>query len=222
MAAQLIKAGAVTVNGNVIRKPARDCDEKDEVRIVGELPRFVSRGGLKLQGALDAFEITLGGKICADIGASTGGFTDCMLQNGAARVYAVDVGTAQLHNSLRRQERVVSLENTDVRGLTLPEAVDFLAADLSFISLKLVLPQLALLAPETIVLIKPQFEAGRQMMNKAKFAKNGVIKDEKLIRQTVDGVVACAKELGFDVRGVVPSPICGGDGNREFLAYLRK
>jgi 23S rRNA (cytidine1920-2'-O)/16S rRNA (cytidine1409-2'-O)-methyltransferase len=220
LAAHLIRSGAVEVSGVVITKPSHDCAENDDLRIVGEMPRFVSRGGLKLQGALDAFGIALDGKICADIGASTGGFTDCMLQNGAARVYAVDVGRAQLHDSLRRDSRVISLENTDVRGLTLPENIGFLAADLSFISLKLVLPHLTHLASEFVLLIKPQFEAGREIMSKAKFAKNGVIKDEKIIRQAAEGVIAFAKEQGFGVRGVIPSPIAGGDGNKEFLAYL--
>jgi 23S rRNA (cytidine1920-2'-O)/16S rRNA (cytidine1409-2'-O)-methyltransferase len=220
MAAQLIKSGAVAVNGRVITKPSQDCAEEDDLQIVGEMPRFVSRGGLKLQGALDAFGIKLGGKLCADIGASTGGFTDCMLQNGAARVYAVDVGRAQLHDSLRRDSRVISLENTDVRGLALPEKIGFLAADLSFISLKIVLPCLPHLVSEFVVLIKPQFEAGREIMSRAKFAKNGVLKDEKIIRQAADGVIAFAKEQGFSVQGVIPSPIVGGDGNKEFLAYL--
>ena len=162
-AAALIKAGAVSVNGNIVEKSAFEVGENDDVKIVGETLKYVGRGGLKLEKALEIGKIDLSGKTCLDIGASTGGFTDCMLQNGAKTVYAVDVGTNQLDEKLRKDARVVSLENTDIRDFFLNSDVDFIGADVSFISLKLVLPHIFRLLKKdgkAVVLVKPQFEAG--------------------------------------------------------------
>ena len=183
----------------------------------------MSRGGLKLEKAMQTFPITLEGKVCADIGASTGGFTDCMLQNGAAKVYAVDVGYGQLDWKLRSDERVVCLERTNARYLTreqIPEDLDFASIDVSFISLKLIFPALyALLREggEVACLIKPQFEAGRE-----KVGKKGVVRDPKVHLEVLENFLTHAKENDFTVLGITYSPIRGPEGNIEYLGYLRK
>lgn len=211
-----IAAGLVSAGGVPVRKAsemvARDAE------IVAEAPHpYVSRGGLKLVAALDAFGFDPAGLVCIDVGASTGGFTDVLLRRGAAHVYAVDVGRDQLHPSLRADQRVTSFEASDVRTLdpglfTQPPALA--AIDVSFISLKLVLPAVArLLAPEARVaaLIKPQFEAGRAAL------KKGVVRDEAVHQRVCAEIAADLAGLGFAISGPVPSPIEGGDGNREFL-----
>ena len=221
-AAALIKEGSVIVNGNVAGKPSELCEDTDSISVSESsgLTRYVGRGGLKLETALEEFGISPLGSVCLDIGASTGGFTDCMLQNGAKRVYAVDVGTSQLAEKLRADSRVISLENLDIRladESLIPEKSGFIAADVSFISLKQIIPAIPRFAAEKAVcalLIKPQFELGR-----VKLGKSGVVKDPKLQKKAVDDVCCFAAQLGFSDIRTVPSKITGGDGNREFLMH---
>lgn len=220
VAQQLIKDGIVYLNGNKADKASLSVSCEDDIEIRGELPKFVGRGGYKLEGALKQFGIILEGMVCIDVGASTGGFTDCMLQNGASLVYAVDVGTNQLDSSLRADNRVVSLENTDIRAAKdlIKEKADFIGADVSFISLKLVLPEIKELLKEqgqAVVLIKPQFEVGKKGIG-----KNGIVKNPALREKTVEDIKSFAAALGFNVLGVLQSPITGGDGNIEYLMYL--
>lgn len=224
-AKSLINIGGVSVNGKSAVKAALEVSEDDRIEIVEvKLPRYVGRGGLKLEGALEKWNIPLDGFTCVDIGASTGGFTDCMLQHGAAKVFAVDVGTDQLHERLRGDSRVISLENTDIRDFSLPEeyraGVDFVGTDVSFISLKLVLPHIYRLLKSgqcAVALIKPQFEAGR-----ANLSKKGIVKSVSARNRAVEEVSKAAEKCGFEVLGTAESPITGGDGNVEFLLYLRK
>ena len=219
-AQSLIKSGGVSVNGAPCGKPSADVSDGDDVTITGEQLRYVGRGGLKLEGAIAAFGIQLTGLVCLDIGSSTGGFTDCMLQNGAARVYAVDVGTDQLDPKLRADSRVVVMEQTDIRTAQLPEQVDFVGTDVSFISLKQVIPHINRLLKingSAAALIKPQFEAGRQALN-----KKGIVKDEKIRRRVVEDITQFAGQCGFAVLGVTESPVQGGDGNTEYLMYIGK
>ena len=189
----------------------------------GKTLRYVSRGGLKLEKAMQTWPILLEGKTCADIGSSTGGFTDCMLQNGAKKVYAVDVGTNQLAWKLRTDPRVVCLEKTNARTLTteqVPEALDFASIDVSFISLKLIFPALYPLlreGGEAACLIKPQFEAGRE-----KVGKKGVVRDSAVHLEVLEHFLEHAKENHFAVLGITYSPIRGPEGNIEYLGYLRK
>lgn len=221
-AVALIKEGSVIVNGNVAGKPSELCEDTDSISVSESsgLTRYVGRGGLKLETALEAFGISPLGSVCLDIGASTGGFTDCMLQNGAKRVYAVDVGTSQLAEKLRADSRVISLENLDIRladESLIPEKAGFIAADVSFISLKQIIPAIPRFAAEKAVcalLIKPQFELGR-----VKLGKSGVVKDPKLQKKAVDDVCCFAAQLGFSDIRTVPSKITGGDGNREFMMH---
>lgn len=223
-AAQLIKDGFVTVNGEVIKRPAEQFDselDKFEINGQSELLKYVGRGGLKLEKAIDNFSISLNEKTCMDIGASTGGFTDCMLQNGAKKVYAVDVGHGQLAPSLCENNRVVSLEGLDIRNASkreISEKIYFFSIDVSFISLKLILPELKRFCTEKaecVALIKPQFEHGKR-----KNGKNGVIKDKKVHREIVDDICGFAQAFGFREIAVIPSPIKGGDGNTEFLMHF--
>jgi 23S rRNA (cytidine1920-2'-O)/16S rRNA (cytidine1409-2'-O)-methyltransferase len=215
-----IAAGLVTADGAPVRKAADLIDGAAE--IVAEAPHpYVSRGGVKLAAALDAFAIDPSGRLCADIGASTGGFTEALLARGARRVYAVDVGHGQLHRRLAADPRVVNLERTDIRRLdkgSLPEPIDLAVVDVSFISLKLVLPAVADLLPKAdlVALIKPQFEAGREHVGK------GVVRDETVQRAACDAVEAVLRERGFAILGPIASPILGGDGNREFLIGARR
>lgn len=221
LAATLIKQGSVEVNGRICTKPSFTVGDGDNVKIIGELPKYVGRGGLKLEKALAHYRLHLDGTVCIDIGASTGGFTDCMLQNGAAKVYSVDVGTDQLDEKLRNDSRVISMEKTDIRNCvgTLPQ-VDFISIDVSFISLKLVLPSaFALLKDggECVALIKPQFEAG-----KAYLSKNGIVRDTKVHKKVCDDIAEFASAVGFERSEIIPSPITGGDGNTEYLIYLKR
>ena len=218
-----IMAGLVFVEGQRSDKPGTPVAEDASVEVRGHALRYVSRGGLKLEKAMQTFPITLEGKVCADIGASTGGFTDCMLQNGAAKVYAVDVGYGQLDWKLRSDERVVCLERTNARYLTreqIPEELDFASIDVSFISLKLIFPALyALLREggEVACLIKPQFEAGRE-----KVGKKGVVRDKSVHEEVVNNIISFALSNGFSVLDLEYSPIKGPEGNIEYLVHIKK
>lgn len=221
-AARLVEQGGVSVNGTTVLKPSFDIGENDEVSILKEKQlKYVGRGGLKLERAIEAFGLDFKNKICVDVGASTGGFTDCMLQYGAELVYAVDVGTAQLVEKLKNDKRVISLEQTDIRDFTLEKPADLIGADVSFISQKLILPHIFRLLKdggEAVILIKPQFEVG----NKNLLTKKGVVKDEKLRLKVVNDLVNFARQCGFSVIGTETSPVTGGDGNVEYLLVLRK
>ena len=218
----VIMSGDVFVAGQRVDKPGTAVAEDAEISVRGALP-YVSRGGLKLEKAMTAFPIDLEGAVCADIGASTGGFTDCMLQNGAARVYAVDVGYGQLAWKLREDPRVVCLERTNARYLTheqVPDELDFASVDVSFISLKLILPPLNGLLKDgghAACLVKPQFEAGRE-----KVGKKGVVRDPHVHLEVLEHFLGHARESGFAVLGLTFSPIRGPEGNIEYLGYLEK
>jgi len=215
-------AGEVTVNGQTVDRPATNVHDDAKIEIKAK-PRFVSRGGEKLDAAFERFQISVANLICADVGASTGGFTDCLLQRGAARVYAIDVGHGVLDHRLRADPRVVVMEETNARFLEhLPEPIQFVSVDASFISLKLLLPVIngwlssALRPPSSVVaLIKPQFEAGRKDVG-----KGGVVKDAKVHRRVLTEVLTFAQEQGLNVKGLMPSPLRGPKGNVEFLTWL--
>ncbi|MBO4280702.1 MAG: TlyA family RNA methyltransferase [Lachnospiraceae bacterium] len=213
-----ILSGEVTVNGTPVTKPGTMVSETDGITITGEGMRYVSRAGDKLKKVLDTFGVGLTGLTCIDAGASTGGFTDCMLQSGAAKVFAIDVGTDQLHESLRRNPKVVSMEQTDIRDVTpglLGTEADFLAADVSFVSLTKVLPAMVGLVKDggrIACLIKPQFEAGREWIG-----KNGIVKDKKVHKNVIQNVLTFAEGLGIRIEGLTWSPIQGGSGNTEYL-----
>jgi 23S rRNA (cytidine1920-2'-O)/16S rRNA (cytidine1409-2'-O)-methyltransferase len=211
-----IAAGLVTADGALVAKPSDEI-ALDAVLEAAPAHPWVSRGGVKLAAALDHFGFDPAGRACLDVGASTGGFTEVLLARGARRVIAVDVGRGQLHASLAARPQVVSLEATDIRALTpamLPEPPEAAVIDVSFISLKLVLPPaLALLRPPAwmVALIKPQFEAGRRHL------KKGIVRDPQVHTAVCDDIARAVAELGWSVSGTMPSPIAGGDGNREFL-----
>lgn len=219
----IIMAGIVYVNNQKVDKAGFELKDGDVLEVRGKTLQYVSRGGLKLEKAMQEFPITLEGKICMDVGASTGGFTDCMLQNGAVKVYSVDVGYGQLAWKLRTDERVVNLERTNFRYATreqIPDEVDFGSVDVSFISLKHILPNLnTLLAADgqAVCLIKPQFEAGKE-----KVGKKGVVRDLNVHLEVVENVIKLALENGFSVMGLQFSPIKGPEGNIEYLIYLNK
>lgn len=226
-AKDMICAGNVFVNGVSVTKPAYDVEESAEIEIRGEVLPYVGRGGYKLAGALDAFRIDPAGFTCVDIGASTGGFTDCLLQRGAAFVYAVDSGSGQLAPSLCADARVRSVEKFNARQLDASVTngrVSLAVCDVSFISLSYIFePVTRVLCPydrETkagsfLALIKPQFEAGRDAVG-----KNGIVRDAKVHLRVVQNVIACAETFGLSCAGAAPSPISGGDGNREFLGWF--
>ena len=219
----LIMAGVVFVNEQKVDKAGEMIKEDAKVEVRGHDIGYVSRGGLKLEKAMQCFPLTPNGKVCMDIGASTGGFTDCMLQNGAVKVYAVDVGYGQLDWRLRSDERVVCMERTNARYLTheqIPDELDFASVDVSFISLKLILPALAgLLKPDghAVCLVKPQFEAGRE-----KVGKKGVVRDPAVHLEVLEHFLEHAKESHFTVLGLTYSPIRGPEGNIEYLGYLSR
>jgi len=241
LAQRLVMAGQVRVAGQVVSKPSNLVAANVDLT-VDRGPRFVSRGGEKLAAAFEAFDLDVAGRICADVGASTGGFTDCLLQNGAAKVYAIDVGQGILHWKMRTDPRVVVMEGTNARYVeTLPERVEFVTIDCSFISLKILLPVVKnwFLTPpnplsplpypptdlgdrrlgvrnEVLVLIKPQFEAGRRQVARGK----GVVRDPEIHRQVLQGVLSFAAEQGYKINGVVRSPVLGPKGNAEFLGWL--
>lgn len=217
-----IMAGQVLVNEQKIDKTGTQVAPDAAIRLLGGDLKYVSRGGLKLEKAVRCFNLDLTGKIAADIGASTGGFTDCALQNGAARVYAIDVGYGQLAWKLRSDERVVNMERTNVRYLeadSLPEKVDVATIDVAFISLDKVLPAVKkIIADDGIViaLIKPQFEAGKENVG-----KKGVVRDPQVHLTVINNVIATAGELGFKIAGLDYSPVKGPEGNIEYLLYLK-
>jgi 23S rRNA (cytidine1920-2'-O)/16S rRNA (cytidine1409-2'-O)-methyltransferase len=226
----LILAGRVLVNQQKVEKPGSAVEETALLRVLGEEQRYVSRGGLKLEAALSLWQIDLGGRHCADIGTSTGGFTDCMLQHGAATVIAVDTGYGQIAESLRRDPRVTLLERTNARYLKpgdLPGGISFVSMDVSFISATLVLPAVIAavraspgVAVEAVVLIKPQFEAGREHVG-----KGGIVHDPVAHQFAIDRVRTAVHDLGASASELADSPILGGSGggsgNREFLLYAR-
>jgi len=219
----MILAGKVVVGDHAVSKAGTMIDLEAEIRLKGDDIPYVSRGGLKLAGGLDAFGLDVKGRVAIDVGASTGGFTDCLLQRGAARVYAVDVGYGQLAWSLREDPRVVNMERTNIRHLTpddIPERPSLAVIDASFISLEKVLPPtLSLLkeAGEVVALIKPQFEVGR-----GEVGKGGVVRDERKHQEVVENVRTFVEGLGCRVLGIAESPIKGPKGNREFLIHLSR
>ncbi len=219
----MIMLGKVLVNGQKIDKAGTLVATDAEIKILGEDMPYVSRGGFKLARAIESFKLNLRGKIAADIGASTGGFTDCMLQNGAAKVYAIDVGYGQLAWKLRNDPRVVNLERTNIRNVTraeIADVLDFASIDVAFISLDKVLPVARELLSDTgevAALIKPQFEAGREFVG-----KKGVVRDKKIHAAVIDYVLNFAQNLGFRICGLDFSPIKGPEGNIEYLAHLSK
>ncbi len=221
----IIMAGIVYVNNQKEDKAGATFPEEAVVEVRGQGLRYVSRGGLKLEKAMQCFPIDLKGRVCMDIGASTGGFTDCMLQNGASKVYAIDVGYGQLDWKLREDPRVVCMEKTNFRYVTPgdldPEAMpDFASVDVSFISLSKILPPAAAILPEggeMVCLIKPQFEAGRE-----KVGKKGVVRDPAVHEQVIESCLEIARRTGFSVEGLSWSPIRGPEGNIEYLMYLRR
>ena len=219
----IIMAGQVFVNNQKVDKAGTEIKEDDVLEVRGSTLKYVSRGGLKLEKAMQEFPIDLNGKICMDVGASTGGFTDCMLMNGAVKVYSIDVGYGQLAWKLRCDERVVNLEKTNFRYVTdeqVKDKIDFASVDVSFISLKHILPNLNSLLQENgqaVCLIKPQFEAGKE-----KVGKKGVVRDKEVHLEVVKSVIEMAIQNGFSVKGLQFSPIKGPEGNIEYLIYLVK
>jgi 23S rRNA (cytidine1920-2'-O)/16S rRNA (cytidine1409-2'-O)-methyltransferase len=233
-AQRLVMAGQVRADGQVVPKPSTTLAAEVQLEVEAG-PQFVSRGGEKLEAALLAFRLNVSGKVCADVGASTGGFTDCLLKYGASKVYAIDVGHGILHWKLRKNPRVMVMENTNVRYLeSLPEEIDIITVDASFISLKLLLPVIirwfspsspSIAGPKSpdsegrgnvIVLIKPQFEAGRREVSRGE----GVVRDPEIHRRVLNEVLQFAEGLGYGVRNLIRSPILGPKGNVEFLAHL--
>lgn len=222
-AGEVIESRLVSVGGKVISKPGKAIDETAEVKLIGDAaPRYVSRGGYKLEKALDVFHVDTADKVCLDVGASTGGFTHCLLEAGARRVYAIDSGSGQLSPVLRNDPRVISMEKTNIRYidvLSLQEAA-IAVVDVSFVSLTKVLePVIAALLPEgeLICLIKPQFEAGRQALN-----KKGVVKDRRIHEKVILDIVSFVKKVGVTPSGLIFSPVRGPEGNMEYLLYVNK
>ena len=219
----MIMAGKILVNGQKIDKAGTLIAPDAKIKILGEEMPFVSRGGLKLQKALDIFKINLSGKIAADVGASTGGFTDCMLQHGAKKVYAIDVGYGQLAWKLRSNVQVVNMERTNIRNVTRKDFyddLDFVSIDVAFISLEKVLPvvyDLLKNSGEVVALIKPQFEAGREHVG-----KKGVVRDKKIHAAVIEKILDFAASIGFGICNLDFSPVKGPEGNIEYLAHLTK
>ena len=223
LGAKLVKNGFVYVNGKAADKPSMEIEEDDVVEILeNALTRYVSRGGLKLEAALKEFSFSPEGLVCADIGASTGGFTDCLLQHGASKVYAVDSGTGQLHPSLKQNALVISMENTNARFLDesyLPP-VDLVVMDVSFISQKLLYPAVTKILKENgvfIALIKPQFEVGPDHIG-----KGGIVRQEKVRLECIEALKVAAEKYGLILEKTIPSPITGGDGNVEYLGLFQR
>jgi 23S rRNA (cytidine1920-2'-O)/16S rRNA (cytidine1409-2'-O)-methyltransferase len=219
MARRYIMAGEVKIDGEVRAKPGMQVSVESDIEVI-EQQKYVSRGGYKLETALDEFSVHIAGRICADVGASTGGFTDLLLQRGAQRVYAIDVGYGQLAIKLRQDDRVINMERTNARHLTaLDEPVSLVVIDASFISLQLLLPAIKdWLAPqaEIIPLIKPQFEAGKKEVSRGR----GVIKDSDIHREVLYDTLSSIQEMGFAIHDLVQSDVTGPKGNIEFLAWL--
>lgn len=222
-AKSIIMEGIVYINNQKADKAGDMVNDTDNVEVRGNTLRYVSRGGLKLEKAMTDFNLNLNGKVCMDVGASTGGFTDCMLQNGAGKVYCVDVGYGQLAWKLRQDERVRNMERTNIRYVTendIDEHLDFVSIDVAFISLKLVLPVVYNLLKndgEVVALIKPQFEAGRE-----KVGKKGVVRDRNVHIEVIENVLDFTRSFGFKVSEVTYSPIKGPEGNIEYLMHISK
>lgn len=222
-AKNLVLEGAVTVNGSIVTKPAFEVSESDIIAVVSDTRRYVSRGGYKLEGALSAFNISPSGKLALDIGASSGGFTDCLLQNGAKHVIAVDSGSGQLADSLRRDPRVTVIENYNARYMKRDDfdySPELIVMDVSFISATCIIPAIYdVAAPlaEFICLVKPQFEVGRSGVG-----KGGIVKEERLRKNALEKVIDFAADIGFSCIEHTLSPIKGGDGNIEYLVYFKK
>jgi 23S rRNA (cytidine1920-2'-O)/16S rRNA (cytidine1409-2'-O)-methyltransferase len=221
LAQRLVMAGQVRANGQLVDKPSSKVDETVDLTI-DHGPRFVSRGGDKLEAAFEVFDLDVANKVCADVGASTGGFTDCLLQHDAAKVYAIDVGQGILHWNLRNDPRVVVMESTNARFVEqLPELVDFITIDASFISLKILLPVVrewlaARSGSDVLALIKPQFEAGRKEVARGK----GVVRNPEIHRRVLLDVLTFTQQEGFQIKGLARSPVLGPKGNVEFLGWL--
>jgi 23S rRNA (cytidine1920-2'-O)/16S rRNA (cytidine1409-2'-O)-methyltransferase len=219
----IIFAGQVLANGRKLDKAGALVPEDADIRILGDMLPYVSRGGLKLEAALEKFAVVVEGKTALDVGASTGGFTDCLLQRGVVKVYAVDVGYGQIAWKIRQDPRVVTIERTNIRTMDqsfIREPIDIAVIDVSFISLEKVIPAiLSYLKPqsELIALIKPQFEVGKEEVG-----KGGIVRDQAAREAAVNRIVEFTKKLGLDVQGVVPSPITGQDGNQEYLMFAVK
>ena len=219
----LIMAGVVYVNNQKVDKAGYSVKDTDKVEVRGKDLKYVSRGGYKLEKAMEMYDLHLENKVCMDIGASTGGFTDCMLQNGAQKVYSVDVGYGQLAWKLRTDERVVNMEKTNIRNVTvddISEKINFFSVDVSFISLKHIFPVAFAISTEDVAgvcLVKPQFEAGRE-----KVGKKGVVRDSEVHREVIVNVIEYAHQNGFSVRELTYSPIKGPEGNIEFLIVVTK
>lgn len=219
----LIMAGVVFVDEQKVDKAGEKINPEAKVEVRGKDIGYVSRGGLKLEKAMKSFPITPNGKVCMDIGASTGGFTDCMLQNGAQKVYAVDVGYGQLAWSLRTDERVVNMERTNIRNVTqemLGDTIEFFSVDVSFISLKHIFPVAQRITTENatgVCLVKPQFEAGKE-----KVGKHGVVREPETHREVIFNAMTFAASNGFTVKGIDFSPVKGPEGNIEYLMYVEK
>ncbi len=219
----MIMAGDVYIDNQKAMKAGETLKGTEKIEVRGKTAKYVSRGGLKLEKAMTVFPVTLDGRVCMDIGASTGGFTDCMLQNGAQKVYSIDVGYGQLAWKLRQDPRVVNMERTNIRYLeaeSLDMTPDFFSVDVSFISLKLVLPvayDVLKDMGEGVCLIKPQFEAGRD-----KVGKKGVVREKSTHIEVIENVLTFTKEIGFSVQGLDFSPVRGPEGNIEYLMYIKK
>ena len=217
----LIKNGQVLVNGQIANKTGLEVDNNDKVEIKGEVNPFVSKGGLKLKKAIDAFNLDFSGKNVIDIGASTGGFTDCALQSGANKVYAIDVGHGQMHSKLKNNSRVVLFEDTDFRTIdkNLISDANFIIGDVSFISLEKLLPKICELnINDVVLLIKPQFECGIKIAKRYK----GVIKDRSVHSSVLNHIIGEFKKSGYLCNNITFSPITGGDGNIEYIAHFKK
>ncbi len=218
-----ITSGEVTVNGKIVNKPSFDVCEDDLISVNFQSKKYVSRGGLKLEEAINKFNINVVDRYALDVGASSGGFTDCLLQHGAAKVISVDSGSGQMVASLRNDDRVIVIENYNARYMKpddFPYSPDIAVMDVSFISATLIFPAIYNCLAEGsdfVCLIKPQFEVGRSGLG-----KGGIVKSDKLRQEAVDKVVSSALSIGFKSLGVISSPICGGDGNVEFLAHFKK
>ncbi len=221
-AVMAIKNGSIKVNGAIVLKAGEMFDELSDIKVVGETLKYVSRGGLKLAKAIEVFNIDFKDKVVLDLGASTGGFTDCALQNGARQVYAVDVGSNQLVESLRNDKRVVNLEQTDAKTLKLDifNKCEYIVADISFVSIVKIVESIfdKITTQKLMLLVKPQFECGIEIAKKYK----GVIRDEKLSKEIADKTIKGLEKLGLKLIGVAPSPIRGGDGNAEYISYWSK
>jgi 23S rRNA (cytidine1920-2'-O)/16S rRNA (cytidine1409-2'-O)-methyltransferase len=226
MAVELIKDGRIKINGKIITKNSEQIDENSEIELLGDEKQYVGRGGLKLEEALNKFKIDPAGLVVLDVGASTGGFTECLLRQGAKRVYAVDVGTDQLAPELKNDPRVVSLEKTDIRdvksgqGRSLSEKADLAVIDVSFISLELILKNVVSLIKKDgkiIALVKPQFETEKKDKN-----KSGVVKNEELQKQALEKVKKYCEKINLKVLGEIDSPILGGSGNKEYFLLLQE